>query len=83
MRATLILVALTLTVGCGRSPAPSGEPAKATSATETSAPPKSAVSTVVDGLTGKTAVDAGRKARAQLEQIGKREQEDLTQAMQQ
>lgn len=62
---------LLLAAGCGQSP-PAPQPPPAAQAQPEK--DKSAVETVVDGITGKTAVEAGKKARSQLEQIGKQEQ---------
>jgi hypothetical protein len=44
--------------------------------------PRSSVNTVIDGLTGRAAGEAGKKARGQLEQIGKQEQHDINETMQ-
>jgi hypothetical protein len=68
-------------VGCGRNPAPAPPtPATPPAVTEQAAT-KSSVSTVIDGLTGKAAVEAGRKARTQIEKIGQQEQHDINEAM--
>lgn len=79
----LCLLALGL-AGCGQSPEPPTQPAPS------APPPKavpakaepSAVQTVVNGLTGKTAVDQGLRARDQIKAISAREQRDRDDAMQ-
>ena len=64
--------------GCGRpSPEPQAPPAAAGRE-----PARSSVGTVIDGLTGKTAVDAGKRARTQIEKIGKQEQHDVNEVLQ-
>ncbi len=64
-------------IGCGRNPTPAPH-------TPSSSPeaPQSTVSTVINGITGKAAVEAGKKARDQITVIGKQEQRDVNEAMQ-
>lgn len=75
---TRACLAALLIIGAGCRPAASPAPAAPTNAPVEA----SAISTVVDGLTGKTAVEAGKRARTELERIGKQEQKDLNDAMQ-
>ena len=76
-----ILLALIAT-GCGRGPAPVPQAPVSPSLPATNEPPKSAVSTVVDGLTGKTAIDAGQRARLQLDNVRTQENSAINEAMQ-
>ena len=78
---TAVFLLLLAGSGCGQSPGPS-TPASAPPAATNGPPPKSTVSTVVDGITGKTAVDAGKRARIEIDRIGKQEQKDINDAMQ-
>ena len=81
MKAVWLAIMTAVAVGCGRNPAPTPQ-----TATPAPAPapetPKSTVSTVIDGITGKTAVEAGKRARGQIDKIGKQEQHDINEAMQ-
>lgn len=74
-----------LAIGCGRPAAPathSPPPTPAPTAVMPHDAPRSSVNTVIDGLTGRAAGEAGKKARGQLEQIGKQEQHDINETMQ-
>lgn len=70
--------------GCGQSPEPPTQPAPSAPPPKV-APAKvepSAVQTVVNGLTGKTAVDQGLRARDEIKAISAKEQRDLNEALQ-
>ncbi len=73
MRLALIftIAFITFCSGCGKS-----------NNTETKSPKgKSTLSTVIDGATGKTAVDAGQKAKAQIEAISEKKNNDLNEIL--
>ena len=73
MRLALILTAIIITSGCGCDK----------SKKEKLQPPKqkSTLNTVIEGATGKTAVDAGNKAKAQIEAISEKRNKDLNDIM--
>lgn len=73
MRLAIMLIILSCVIGCGQS--------KKTKAPKKSESKKSTIDTVVDGVTGKTAVDAGKKAKAQIESISKKHNDDLNEVM--
>lgn len=81
MRAIWFAVLAAVAVGCGRgtAPTPQTPPPTPVAQQETA---KSSVQTVVNGLTGKTAVEAGKRARGQIDKIGTQEQHDINEAMQ-
>lgn len=81
-RTGMLLLVLAV-AGCGQPPTPP-PPSPATNGIPVAPPEpsKSAVGTVIDGLTGKTAVDAGKRARSEIDRIGKQEQKDVADAMQ-
>jgi len=58
----------TFAAGCSRSASTETKQAEPAA--------KSTTDTVIEGITGKTAVDAGRKARATLEDIGAQRDEE-------
>jgi hypothetical protein len=64
----------TLVVGCRKS-TDKPEPKKA------EPKPKSSVNVMIDGVTGKTAVDAGLKAKADINNISKKRNEDLNEVL--
>lgn len=66
--------------GCGRAPEKPAETTPPATPPVTSQP--SAVRTVVEGITGKTAVDQGIQARERIKAISAREQRDLNEALQ-
>ncbi len=76
------LILLLLTAGCGRGSAPAPGSNAAPAGSVTNEPGQSAVGTVVDGLIGKTAVDAGKRARIQLENVRTQENHAISEAMQ-
>ena len=77
MKWSMIGLALGLGLaGCGQPPAAPG-PGSATNAPATAAPAQSDASAVIDGLTGKMAVDAGQRAKAKIRDINQKEQKDL------
>jgi len=43
--------------------------------------PKSSATLALEGITGKTAVDAGERAKAQINEISARREEDLREAV--
>ncbi len=69
------ILLVVLAAGCGPSPAPQTKPA-ADSPKE-----KSAAATMVDGLTGRTAVNAGRKAQDDIKRISSEKNKDLEAVM--
>lgn len=79
MKTRCFIMTALIAAGCGRGPAPAPQP-PATAATNE--PPKSTVSTVVEGLTGKTAIDAGKRARLQLDNVRTQENNAINEAMQ-
>lgn len=76
-----------LSAGCGKKdeappPAAPVAPPVAAPTAPVAAPEKSTASTVIDGVTGKTAVDAGFRARDQIKAISetkKNEQDEVLQ----
>lgn len=85
MNSAWFAIMAVMVFGCGRSPAP---PPQTPSAVRDAQPvtqpeaPKSSVSAAIDGITGKTAVEAGKRARVQIEKVGAQEQHDINEAMQ-
>ena len=78
--ATCLVLAL-LGLGCGGSDSPKvASPAGPATNAETF---KSTASEVVNGFTGKTAVDAGQRMKATLKKIGDKEQKDYEEALKQ
>ena len=77
MNKALILLGLALAVGCGRG--------QGNSSTPTSGPvtnsEKSALETAVDGFTGKAAIDAGQRAKKRIQELGRKEQQQLDAAL--
>jgi len=74
MRLIPLFVILLIVVGCRKStekaPSKKAEPK-----------PKSSISIMIDGATGKTAVDAGLKAKADIEKISEKHNEDLNEIL--
>jgi len=70
--AALCLAACLGVAACSEKPRESGPPAA-----DTNPPPASTAQTAIEGFTGKTAVDAGSKARKQIESISARRKQDL------
>jgi hypothetical protein len=69
-----VLAIVMLAAGCG-APAPRERG-------EAPAPPaKSSIATVVDGMTGRTAVRSGRKAREEVTRISEQRNRDLESVM--
>ena len=81
MKAAWLSIMVVAAVGCDRNPAPTPRTPPAAPAMKQETP-KSSVGTVIDGLTGKTAVEAGKRAHGQIEKIGSQEQRDINEAMQ-
>lgn len=78
-RASLTALALAACLGAA---ACSGKPREsAPAAAITNATTASTAQTVIDGMTGKTAVDAGQKAKAQIEKISAKHNADLDETM--
>jgi len=73
------MLALLAAAGCGQGSSPAS---RAPATPVTNEPPQSAVGAVVDGLTGKTAVDAGKRARIQIDKASKQENNAINEAMQ-
>lgn len=70
----LYLLALPIVMtlaGCGKEPQP-GTPPPQTKASE-----KSTAQTAIEGFTGKTAIDAGTRARDQIKVIQEKKKEDM------
>jgi len=72
-------VAVTLTAAVAISCV--NENSRDAAAVPTNRPGKTAAQTAVEGFTGKTAVDAGRKAEATIRQISAEHNRDLNEAM--
>ncbi len=69
MRTALLLTAIVILAGCSPTPKPETKPEE------------SATSTVLNGITGKTAVDAGKRARNQIEAISAKHDAELNEVM--
>ena len=77
MKRMLIPLLIVLLAGCGKNQGTSAPaPAKQGSTNE-----KSTLQTVVDGFTGKTAVDAGQRAKRQLQEVSRKENQELEEAL--
>jgi hypothetical protein len=63
----IVLLSVGLTSGCTRSNRPTPEAKK----------PPSSVETMIDGATGRTAVNAGQKAKAEITRISEEHNRDL------
>ncbi|MBM4149252.1 MAG: hypothetical protein FJ224_09425 [Lentisphaerae bacterium] len=63
---SVLTVFIAFCCGCGRTETAGGNPTE-----------KSSVQTAVDGFTGRTAVEAGKKARADIERISAQKNKDL------
>ena len=79
-RMATAVLAMALAAGCGpsgsRQPVAQGSPAPAP------APPqKSTLDTAIEGFTGKTAVDAGLRARDKIQGVSSQEQERVNEVM--
>lgn len=72
----LVLVTAALLIGCGK--APEGEKA-ARSGEHT--PEQSAAERVIDDFTGKTAADAGRRAKSTIDAATARRRKDMEEAL--
>lgn len=72
------VLALLLAAGCSRETTTAPQ---APAAPVTDVPAPSAIGTVVDGLTGKTAVEAGKRARTQLDQVSRQEKHAIDEVM--
>jgi hypothetical protein len=68
-------------LGCGQAPEPQPE-SKAPPPPAPKAAEASVVKTVVDGFTGKAAVEQGKRASEQIKAISAMEQRDLQEALQ-
>ena len=68
----LIAPAIMILTGCGKVPEPNPVSPPATNPP----PEKSTAQTAIDGFTGKTAVDAGMRARSQIQDIAKKHKEN-------
>ena len=77
-RVGTVLFVIACMTGCGKVPTPDS----GTATTPTNTPVKSTVETVVDGMTGKTAIEAGTRAKARIREIGTKEQHDRDEALQ-
>ena len=73
-------LALALGAGCGRSPQPTNTSPHATPATNP-APAKTTVQEVIDGFTGKTAIDAGMRVKQKVETIRNKAEKDIEEAL--
>ncbi len=73
MRTIILLIALSFIIGCGQSKKSPQKPKPQKS--------KSTLNTVVDGVTGRTAVNAGKKAKDQIESISKKRNDELNEVM--
>ncbi len=72
---TVITIASLVFIGCAKKePVNNGQAAK-------SVPAESSIKTFVDGATGKTAVEAGKKAKQQINDIRVKQNNDLEDAM--
>ena len=69
MRTILLLAAIAILAGCSPAPKPETKPKESTT------------STVLNGITGKTAVDAGKRTRNQIEAISAKHDEELKEVM--
>ncbi len=67
----LLLLVATLIAGCAKSEAPKSE----------AKPAPSSAQTLINGFTGRTAVNAGKKAREDLTRISEKRNADLEAAM--
>lgn len=80
MRIVLLIVVCVLFAGCNRTTETDhaqDRPAGAGKASTKKAQGKSTPMQVVEGMTGKTAADAGRRAKATIEKVSAQEKEDL------
>ncbi|MCE9614936.1 MAG: hypothetical protein K8T26_11705 [Lentisphaerae bacterium] len=78
-----LLAACALTLcACSRSaPAPDTAQPTPPPAAQTAVPPeKSTTDLVVDGITGRTAIQAGQKARATIDKVNTQRNEDMAEA---
>jgi len=71
MRYNAVLVLCSLLAGCGK---PAAAPSRAS--------PSPAGNAVLEGLTGKTAVDAGRRASDQVRSVSSQEQNRVQEVLQ-
>ena len=72
MRVLVIITAVILFAGCSRTTSTGKADEK-----NAQAPGKSTAMQVVEGMTGKTAVDSGRKARATIEKVSAQENQNI------
>ncbi len=79
---TALTLALLLSPGCGRSGSEPPPPPPAAAPTNAPAA-KSTARTVIDGFTGKTAVEAGLKAKKEDKEIDAKEQRALEEVLEQ
>ena len=70
----LVLLALLALVGCNKPPERTPSPASGPSR-------KSTAATLVDGFTGRTAVNSGKKAMSTIRRVSEQERGDLEQVM--
>jgi ABC-type glycerol-3-phosphate transport system substrate-binding protein len=63
-----VLLTVAMSTGCGKPPATAADDGK---------PPKSTLTVFAEGVTGKTAVDAGRRAQKTIEQVSAKHSSDL------
>ena len=66
--------------GCGQPPATPGT-GPATNGPTAAAPAQSEAAAVIDGLTGKMAVDAGQRAKAKIREVSQKEQKDVDEVL--
>lgn len=69
MRSVLIIIAIGIMAGCTPSTKPEPKPGKSTA------------QTAIEGFTGKTAVDAGKRTRKQLEAISAKHDAELNEVL--
>lgn len=79
-RIVVLMLCLLCSGGCS-NPQESQTPKSAPARNDETSAAKGAVETVVAGLTGQTAVHAGKKARSKLTDIASNEQSSLEEAM--
>ena len=86
--AALVLASIVLVSGgCGKketlTPPATSTPVAAAPAAPAATPEKSTMATAIDGFTGKTSVDAGMRAKAQIKAASEKEKRDRDEALQQ
>ncbi len=71
MRSALLIIVIAIASGCTQSTEPK----------EKQHEKQSTVTTAINGITGKTAVDAGKRARNQIEAISAKHDAELSEVM--